>query len=78
MARAIGLPARVAVGFTWGDWDEARRTHVVRGEHAHSWPEVYFGGTGWVRFEPTPGRGAPGDAAVTGVAPAQSGSVPGD
>ncbi len=66
MARSIGLPARVAVGFTWGDWDPEKGAYVVRGEHAHAWPEVYFAGTGWVRFEPTPGRGAPGDFAVTG------------
>lgn len=69
MARSVGLPTRVAVGFTWGDWDSGRGeqgAYVVRGEHAHAWPEVYFAGTGWVRFEPTPGRGAPGDFAVTG------------
>ena len=69
LARSIGLPTRVAVGFTWGEWDSERGvagSYVVRGRHAHAWPEVYFAGTGWVRFEPTPGRGAPGDFAVTG------------
>ena len=66
MARSVGLPTRVAVGFTWGEWDPARGAYVVRGEHAHAWPEVFFAGTGWVRFEPTPGRGAPDDFAVTG------------
>lgn len=76
MARSIGLPARVAVGFTWGEWDETRGAYVVRGEHAHAWPEVYFQGTGWVRFEPTPGRGGPNDYGVTGVLPAQEGSQP--
>ena len=76
MARSVGLPARVAVGFTWGEWDEARDAYVVRGEHAHAWPEVYFQGTGWVRFEPTPGRGGPNDYGVTGVLPAQQGSQP--
>lgn len=78
MARAVGLPARVAVGFTWGDWDPGRGergAYVVRGEHAHAWPEVYFAGTGWVRFEPTPGRGAPGDFAVTGQVANQAGLV---
>ena len=76
MARSIGLPTRVAVGFTWGEWDSARGAYIVRGEHAHAWPEVYFQGTGWVRFEPTPGRGGPNDYGVTGVLPAQEGSQP--
>ena len=66
MARSVGLPTRVAVGFTWGEWDPERGAYAVRGEHAHAWPEVYFAGTGWVRFEPTPGRGGPDDFAVTG------------
>ena len=76
LARSIGLPTRVAVGFTWGEWDAERGAdgaYVVRGKHAHAWPEVYFAGTGWVRFEPTPGRGAPGDFAVTGHVADQAG-----
>jgi len=57
MARAVGLPTRVAVGFTWGAQDPEDRTlYRVRGVHAHAWPEVYFHGYGWVPFEPTPGR----------------------
>ncbi len=66
MARWVGLPARVAVGFTPGELDENGVWHV-RGEYAHAWPEVYLAGSGWVRFEPTPGRGAPGDESYTGV-----------
>lgn len=79
MARSVGLPTRVAVGFTWGEWDSTRGeqgAYVVRGEHAHAWPEVYFAGTGWVRFEPTPGRGAPGDFAITGHVANQAGLLP--
>lgn len=72
MARSVGLPARVAVGFTQGEVDPDRPgVYVVRGEHAHAWPEVYFAGTGWVGFEPTPGRGQPFAESYTGVAPAQ-------
>ena len=52
MARAVGIPARVAVGFTPGVASEGR--YVVTGEDAHAWPELYFTGVGWVRFEPTP------------------------
>jgi transglutaminase-like putative cysteine protease len=70
MARAIGIPARVAVGFTPGELGDDGLYHV-RGEHAHAWPEVFLPGSGWVRFEPTPNRGAPGDEVYTGVAPAQ-------
>jgi transglutaminase-like putative cysteine protease len=65
MARAVGLPARVAVGFTPGQQD-ADGVYRVKGENAHAWPEVYLAGSGWVRFEPTPGRGAPGDESYTG------------
>lgn len=68
MARSIGLPARVAVGFTPGQPDPTTPgRYVVRGENAHAWPEVYLAGIGWVPFEPTPGRGAPGAEAYTGV-----------
>jgi transglutaminase-like putative cysteine protease len=68
MARAVGLPARVAVGFTPGDPDPEDPTVLrVRGEHAHAWPEVYLAGYGWVAFEPTPGRGAPFAEPYTGV-----------
>ncbi len=59
MARSIGLPARVAVGFTPGTLDDAGRYHVT-GKQAHAWPEVYLAGSGWVLFEPTPGRSPPG------------------
>jgi transglutaminase-like putative cysteine protease len=57
LARAVNLPTRVAVGFTWGAQDREDPTvYRVRGVHAHAWPEVYFHGYGWVPFEPTPGR----------------------
>lgn len=75
MARSIGLPARVSVGFTTGEPDPAEPgVFRVRGEHAHAWPEVFLAGAGWVSFEPTPGRGMPFAEAYTGVAPAQAAS----
>jgi transglutaminase-like putative cysteine protease len=58
MARAIGLPARVAVGFTPGELGTDGRYHVTT-KNAHAWPEIYFDGLGWIRFEPTPGRFEP-------------------
>lgn len=73
MARSLGLPARVAVGFTQGEADPADPgVFVVRGEHAHAWPEVFFAGAGWVSFEPTPGRGQPFAEAYTGVPVSQA------
>jgi hypothetical protein len=73
MARAVGLPSRVAVGFTPGDRlvDDPTR-FVVRGRHAHAWPEVQLPGVGWVAFEPTPGRGDPQGTGWTGVDAAQA------
>lgn len=96
-ARRLGLPSRVAVGFTMGetvdddapsddhltidssssssstgDTDGSQQTYLVRGMHAHAWPEVYFHDLGWVAFEPTPGRGNPATAAYTGVVAAQA------
>ena len=58
MARSIGIPARVNVGFTPGTRNGDEWT--VNLHDAHAWPELYFPGVGWVRFEPTPlsdGRG---------------------
>lgn len=71
LARMVGLPSRVAVGFTPGDFDQAAGVYRVKGIHAHAWPEVFIEGAGWVLFEPTPGRGAPGAESYTGVAEAQ-------
>lgn len=62
MARMVGIPARMAIGFLPGSPDEDRRdTYVVSARQAHAWPELYFAGAGWVRFEPTPAQqtGAP-------------------
>jgi transglutaminase-like putative cysteine protease len=72
MARAIGLPARVATGFTWGDPDPTNPSrYLIKGKHAHAWPEVFISGAGWVPFEPTPGRGAPNATEYTGVPESQ-------
>ncbi len=62
LARAAGLPARVVVGFTPGDFDATRSEYVVRGRNAHAWAEVWFAGLGWRTFEPTPSGSSPGQA----------------
>jgi transglutaminase-like putative cysteine protease len=61
MARAVGLPARVAVGFTPGEEIEPGVFQVTTHE-AHAWPEVWFEDVGWMRFEPTPPSSEPGGA----------------
>lgn len=74
MARHLGIPTRIAVGYTWGErtgFDPARPTYQVSDRQTHVWPEVWFAGIGWVAFEPTPGRGMPGAEAYTGVAAQQ-------
>ncbi|MEU8589874.1 DUF3488 and transglutaminase-like domain-containing protein [Streptomyces sp. NPDC048664] len=58
MARTLGIPARVAVGFTPGS-PQADGSMSVGLRDAHAWPELYFEGVGWTRFEPTPSRGSP-------------------
>ncbi|MFC4589829.1 transglutaminase TgpA family protein [Sphaerisporangium corydalis] len=55
MARSLGIPARVSIGYTGGtsiDGSWQVRTHDL-----HAWPELYFQGAGWLRFEPTPSGG---------------------
>lgn len=64
MARTLGIPARVVVGFLYPDsselypgstTDSSGAKNYVFGSHdVHAWPELYFQGMGWVRFEPTP------------------------
>lgn len=56
MARTLGIPARVAVGFTPGTARGDGEMEIGL-QDAHAWPELYFEGVGWTRFEPTPTRG---------------------
>jgi transglutaminase-like putative cysteine protease len=57
MLRWLGIPARVAAGFTSGRYDSRRRTWTVTDHEAHTWVEVWFRGFGWLPFDPTPARG---------------------
>lgn len=77
MMRHLGIPARVAIGFTTGD-ALGNGSYSVKGRNAHAWPEVWFDDLGWVLFEPTPGRGAPGTEDYTGVAPDQADATESD
>jgi len=71
LARLVGIPARVVVGYTQGSFI-GNDTWQVKTSDAHAWPELYFPRAGWLRFEPTPpdATGLPGQA--TALAPAYS------
>lgn len=58
LARAAGIPSRVAIGYARGTLDPQRGGYLVTEAEAHSWVELYFPGVGWVPFEPTAARPA--------------------
>ena len=60
MLRAIGVPARLAVGFVIdeADLDGGSGAYLVRDEDAYAWVEVYFPDHGWIEFNPSPDRPA--------------------
>lgn len=62
LARLVGIPSRIAIGYTSGT-DQHGRWQVTTAD-AHAWPELYFPGLGWLRFEPTPG-GPAGQGSAT-------------
>ncbi|MEA5155173.1 transglutaminaseTgpA domain-containing protein [Raineyella sp.] len=72
MARIIGIPSRVAVG--WLPGTRKGDGYSVTMHDMHAWPELYFEGVGWVRFEPTPGVAVP--PAWTMTAPEQPSATP--
>jgi len=55
MLRYLGIPTRVAAGFTSGKYRDG--TWTVKDRDAHAWVDVWFRGYGWLAFDPTPGRG---------------------
>ncbi len=58
MARVLKIPARVVVGYQPGVREAGPTARfAVSSNDLHAWPELYFAGIGWTRFEPTPGRG---------------------
>ncbi|MFC5830798.1 transglutaminaseTgpA domain-containing protein [Nonomuraea insulae] len=56
LARLVGIPSRVAIGYTGGTKIGDR--WQVSTSDSHSWPELYFEGVGWLPFEPTPSGAA--------------------
>jgi transglutaminase-like putative cysteine protease len=62
MARQLGMPSRIAVGYAPGQAsgvdDDGDTEYRVTSDDLHAWPEIHFDGVGWVGFEPTPGVGS--------------------
>lgn len=87
MARSLGIPSRIVVGYAPGRTNGASALgadgkqwtgYELSARSAHAWPELYFPGLGWVPFEPTPGRGTTpsyaSDSPVGGPAATPSGN----
>ncbi|WP_104107343.1 DUF3488 and transglutaminase-like domain-containing protein [Nocardioides sp. 616] len=64
MARVLDIPARVAVGFL-EPTEISPSVWEFSSDDLHAWPELFFPGSGWVRFEPTPGSRAAGTPGYT-------------
>jgi transglutaminase-like putative cysteine protease len=54
MARTLGVPSRVVLGFTPGEPTGQEDVYVVRDRNAHAWVELWIPSQGWMRFDPTP------------------------
>jgi transglutaminase-like putative cysteine protease len=94
MARTLHIPSRIVVGYLPGESTtetiDGQTVYAVKSSQLHAWPEVYFGGVGWIPFEPTvslgvpttfasaaalPGQGLGADAPTPGASPAPSRSA---
>lgn len=53
MMRSAGIPARVVTGYQGGFHNRIGDYWLVRNSDAHAWTEVWLGGRGWVRVDPT-------------------------
>ncbi len=69
MARTLGIPSRIAVGYRAGT-DQTDGEYTVSNRQLHSWPELYIQGAGWVAFEPTPDSDSAAQAATEPTASA--------
>jgi transglutaminase superfamily protein len=58
MLRSLGIPARLATGYSTGDYDPVLDQSIVRERDAHAWVEVWFPNDGWVPVDPSPGYSA--------------------
>lgn len=71
VARAAGIPARYATGFSAHEWSERENAFVVRERHAHAWARLWIDGS-WEDLDTTPpswvDEEAAGDGAWTRIA----------
>ncbi len=58
LARLVGIPARLAVGYAAGEFNAVTGLYTVRASDAHGWAEAYFPGVGWVLFDASAGAPA--------------------
>lgn len=54
LARFAGLPARVATGFSPGNYNTLTKQFEVHEYHAHAWTQIYIDKIGWLTFDATP------------------------
>ncbi len=54
MARLAGLPARIATGFSPGNYNTLTNAFDVYEYHAHAWTQIFFDDKGWLTFDATP------------------------
>lgn len=83
MAREVGIPSRIVVGYAPGTaagLDETgTRLWEVTSDDLHAWPELFFEGVGWIGFEPTPSVGQTtgfAEPQVQGADPSEQGPAP--
>ncbi|HEU0257552.1 MAG TPA: transglutaminaseTgpA domain-containing protein, partial [Microbacteriaceae bacterium] len=77
MARILGIPSRIAIGYLPGvplTTNSGKTVYTVTSDELHSWPELYFDGIGWVRFEPTVSLGSAPSYTETGSQPTKASS----
>ena len=74
MLRYLGIPARVAVGFAGGTYDQSEQLWNVTDREAHAWVEVWFKGYGWLPFDPTPAAPGAAPRSIHGAAAVTAGA----
>jgi hypothetical protein len=69
LCRELGIPSRIAFGWSGGKFFPSSNLFVFRSKHAHAWTEIYLDGYGWVIYDTTPPREIAGTESQQGEAP---------